>query len=80
MKKILFFTLLLIGKSAFTQTYVSDESRFVKDTTLVVLEDDAGSAYNTLMKKALQKFWSITPYKFITESVFKSTYTGRVGK
>ena len=41
-----------------------DISNFMKSTTCVVLEDDAMSAYNILIKEAVEEFWDIRPYEF----------------
>ncbi|MDX9812243.1 MAG: hypothetical protein RBU28_07635 [Bacteroidales bacterium] len=47
-----------------------DIANFMKSTTCVVLEDDAFSAYNILIKEAVTEFWDIRPYEFITEEEF----------
>ncbi len=48
-----------------------DISNFMKSTTCVVLEDDAMSAYNILIKEAVEEFWDIRPYEFIGEDEFE---------
>ncbi len=48
-----------------------DIANFMKSTTCVVLEDDAFSAYNILIKEAVTEFWDIRPYEFIDEDEFE---------
>jgi len=68
----LFFTTQSI--QAQKDTYVSAEDRFLKDTTLVILEDFKDSEYNQKMKAELEKVWTITKYRYITESEYKEKY------
>ncbi len=39
--------------------------QFTESKTCVVLEEDQMSTYNTYIKEAVKKFWTITPYEFI---------------
>jgi hypothetical protein len=60
---LLFSAALLTGQAPFPS---KDEiKQFTASKTCVVLEDDQFSAYNTLIKKAVKDFWTITPYEFI---------------
>jgi hypothetical protein len=60
---LLFSAVLLTGQAPFPS---KDEiKQFTASKTCVVLEDDQFSAYNTLIKKAVKDFWTITPYEFI---------------
>lgn len=43
---------------------------FLKSKTLVVIDDNPSSKYNETIKAAMQKFWTITPYEFITTAQF----------
>jgi hypothetical protein len=47
-------------------------SQFMASTTCVVL-DDANSAYNALIKKAVSKCWKITKLEYIRKSEFEKT-------
>ena len=44
--------------------------QFTASKTCVVLEDDPFSSYNVYIKKALEEFWSITPFEYIDEVDF----------
>ena len=61
-------TMLLTAQAPFPS---KDEiKQFDASTTCVVLEDDAFSAYNSVVKDAVGKFWKITPYEFIDVATF----------
>lgn len=65
---LLAFTLLVSAQSPFPS---KDEiKQFVASKTCVVLEDDPLSAYNSYIKDAVKKFWTITPYEFIEVAEF----------
>lgn len=60
---ILAYAVTLSGQAPFPS---KDEiKQFETSTTCVVLEDNAFSAYNEYIKKAVKAFWKITPYEFI---------------
>ncbi len=44
---------------------------FKKSKTLVVLENNVFSLYNSFIKKAVQKEWKLTPYEFISYDEFR---------
>ncbi len=45
-------------------------AQFTGSKTCVVMEDDPFSSYNVYIKKAVESYWTITPYEFITVSEF----------
>lgn len=46
-------------------------NKFYKTTTYVVMKSEFMSDYNVAIKHAVEKFWTITPYKFIKASEFE---------
>ena len=61
---LLLSTIVLMGQAPFPD---KDEiKQFNASKTCVVLEDDPFSAYNDLIKEAVEKSWKITPFEFIT--------------
>ncbi len=78
MKKIiLILTLATIAFHSISQIKIpvgtkTDINKFMKTTTYVVLKNDRMSDYNTAMQEAIEKHWTITPYKFVYESDFKN--------
>jgi hypothetical protein len=65
---LFFCAFTLAGQAPFPS---KDEiKQFTESKTCVVLEDDAFSSYNVLIKKAVQSFWKITPYEFIEVKEF----------
>lgn len=76
MKKILLLLFaIIISYKLFSQKAVGnkkDIERFYKTTTCIVLEDVTLSQYNVFITKAVEKFWKITPYKFITYKEFET--------
>lgn len=48
-----------------------DIEMFMKSTTGVVLENNAYSAYNAYIKKAVQEYWDITPWEYISTADFE---------
>lgn len=65
---------LLIGVAATGQKRpwpgVSDTERFSKSVTCVVLEENTISFYNSEIRDAVDKYWKITPVKYITAGEF----------
>ncbi|HNX67749.1 MAG TPA: hypothetical protein PKH02_12765 [Bacteroidales bacterium] len=49
---------------------MEDVQKFKKSTTCVVLEDNDFSFFNPEIKAAIEKNWTVTPYKFITTAEF----------
>ncbi len=49
---------------------LTDLARFSKTTTYVVLEDNPFSFVNEGIKDAVKKYWTVTPYKFISAADF----------
>lgn len=64
---LLSLTLSLTGQAPFpTSTEIKD---FTGSTTCVVLESGS-SPYNVFIRRAMEEYWRITPYEFISSSVF----------
>lgn len=65
---------MLLGCMAYSQQRpyptADDAEKFRKSVTCVVLEDNQFSFYNTEIKNAVNKYWKVTPVKFITEAEF----------
>lgn len=76
MKRITAFALLLLSvtlsSAQFTSGKYNDKyfEAFFKSTTYVALTGD--SLFDVEMQKCMQRFWKITPYKFLNEKEFKS--------
>ena len=75
MKKILlpvFLLILTAMANAQVRPYptVDDAAKFSRSVTCVVLEDNPFSFYNSEIKSAVNKYWKVTPVKFITEAEF----------
>ena len=65
---IFIFPLILNSQAPFPN---SDEiKQFSSSKTCVVLEDDPFSAFNVYIKEAMEDFWEITPYEFISVKEF----------
>jgi hypothetical protein len=80
MKKSLFSLFCLASAllaSAQQRPYpsVSDAERLASSLTCVVLEDNQFSFYNAEIKSAINKYWKLTPVRFITSSEFDSMRT-----
>lgn len=66
---LLSLTLSLTGQAPFpTSTEIKD---FTGSTTCVVLEG-GNSPYNVFIRRAMEEYWKITPYEFISSSVFET--------
>jgi hypothetical protein len=52
----------------------SEIKQFTGSTTLVVLEDGT-SAFNVYIKRAMEEYWKITPFKFIKSTEFAEKRT-----
>jgi len=76
MKRIVFISLLIcFSLSIFAERNLvrpEDVKAFLKSTTFVVLEDNPMAAYNFKIKDAIEKSWTITPYKFISTKEFET--------
>jgi hypothetical protein len=65
---LLLSTMLLSGQAPFPD---KDEiKQFIASKTCVVLEQDQFSSYNVFIKEAVKKYWTLTPYQFITVQEF----------
>ena len=66
---VMFFaTLLLKGQAPFPS---KDEiKQFTASKTCVVLEDEPFSSYNSYIKTAVNSFWKVTPFEFISVAEF----------
>ena len=73
-KKLTFLLLLILpGSGLYSQAPFPDQGeveRFYKTKTLVVLENDMFSAYNVFIKAAIDEYWVLTDYDFISASEF----------
>lgn len=54
---------------------VDDAEKFRTSETCVVLEDNQLSFYNAEIKDAVNKYWKVTPFKYIKETEFNVTRT-----
>jgi len=75
MKKFLFvalFIFAIIAVRAQQRPYptMDDARRFTSSTTCVVLEANQFSFYNAEIKAAVDKYWKVTPVRYITEEEF----------
>ena len=65
---------MLLGCMAYSQQRpyptAADAEKFSKSVTCVVLEDNQFSFYNAEIKNAVNKYWKVTPVKYITETEF----------
>jgi len=70
---ILFLTLCFAYSVKAQKTGASREDikNFYKSKTIVVLEDNPLTEYNAQITDAVKKYWTITPYEFITFSEFE---------
>lgn len=84
MKKILlFFTMLLFTaalKAQINFASAAEIKTFLNSKTCVVIDQDPFSSFNETLKACMSKFWTITPYEFISMDEFdvrksKSTYS-----
>jgi hypothetical protein len=48
----------------------ADAEKFVKSVTCVVLEDNPFSFYNSEIKDAVNKYWKVTPVRYVSETEF----------
>lgn len=73
MKKALILATLVVLPLYLWATPITrkqDIDDFLKTTTYVVLDDNAMTEWNFKIQEAVEKFWTITPYKFITRKEF----------
>jgi len=62
------FSLLLPAQAPFPSR--TEIKQFTSSTTCVVLEDDDFSFFNSFIKKAMQEYWTLTPFEFIDSEEF----------
>ncbi|MFO8067898.1 MAG: hypothetical protein R6U11_09990 [Bacteroidales bacterium] len=77
-KTLIFAILLTFCASSIAQIRVArrkDYKSFMESTTLVVLDQHPFSEYNPRIKEEMERFWTITPYDFITFEEFKEKRT-----
>ena len=73
---IIFLLILCIQGAGQTGNHLTCERVFeVKSTTTVVVLDDYDSEYNDIMRRTMQRHWTLTPIEFTTESN-KSLFLG----
>lgn len=61
-------TLLMPAQAPFPSR--TEIRQFPSSTTCVVLEDDDFSFFNSFIKKAMQEYWTLTPFEFISYEEF----------
>ncbi len=73
---ILLFSIYFIARLSLLAQYENaapeDFKAFMKTKTLVVLNQDPFSTYNTTIKACMEKFWTITPYEIVNYSEFEA--------
>jgi len=64
--------LATVALSAQVRPYptLDDAKKFFASTTCIVVEDNPFSFYNAELKTAVEKYWKVTPYRFITVNEF----------
>jgi hypothetical protein len=79
MKKIFtiaFISLILVSVKAQAPFPSAEEiKQFMESKTCVVLEDDPFSSFNAFVKDAMQTFWTVTPYEYISIVEFNKRRT-----
>jgi hypothetical protein len=79
MKKIFtiaFISLILVSVKAQAPFPSAEEiKQFMESKTCVVLEDDPFSSFNAFVKDAMQSFWTVTPYEYISIVEFNKRRT-----
>jgi hypothetical protein len=73
-KLVLILCLVCLSAISFADRYVArheDIKTFLGSTTYVVLEENLMSEYNIKIQEAVERSWTITPYKFITAKEFE---------
>lgn len=78
MKKLLtpiFPIFLLFNGTSFSQSPFptpEEAARIPQITTMVVLENDMFSSYNIYVKDAMEQYWKLTPFEFISTAEFEN--------
>lgn len=84
MKRIAFIIVLLVVgsnlKAQINFASAAEIKSFMNSKTCVVIDEDPFSSFNETIKACMPKFWTITPYEFISLDEFdkrksKSTYS-----
>lgn len=74
MKQIIFFVVLAMGiqisEAQIPVPSPEQIQQFLKTTTCVVYDANPMVTYNLTIKEAVEKYWKITPYKFIKASEY----------
>lgn len=74
MKKVIaFIALSLLASQIRAQIKFASAAQiklFLKSTTYVVEDGNPASSFNDTLKSCMKKFWTITPYQFITSDEF----------
>lgn len=75
MKNLFFFlAIIFFSNGALAQIPVpsqDDIDKFLKTTTCIVYDANPMVSYNIKIKEAVEKYWKITPYKFIKASKYE---------
>jgi len=71
---IIILTVCISASFAQQNKYVSKEQMelFKKSTTYIVMDNDPLLGYNITVKAAIEKYWKITPFKFINTDEFEA--------
>ncbi len=64
--------LVLTGQAPFPN--ITEIKQFAASTTCVVMESGT-SPYNVFIRRAVEEFWKITPYEFVSSEVFETRRT-----
>lgn len=75
----LLFLFMIVTISAQHNKQVNREQllRFIKSTTYVVMDPNPLLGYNFTIKTAMDKFWTVTPYKYISTDEFENLRMNR---
>jgi hypothetical protein len=69
---IILFSSFVAGQRPYPT--MEDVQKFKKSTTCVVLENNEFSFFNPEIKAAVEKHWTVTPYKFISTAEFNELW------
>jgi len=69
---VIFFGITLSFAQQNKQVTKEQLELFKKSTTYVVMDNDPLLGYNITVKAAMEKYWKVTPFKFITSDEFEN--------
>ncbi len=73
-KSTLLLAIILLASNAFSQPKIpskKDVANFYESTTYVLLNNDLFGTYNTNIKEAVKRYWTLTPTRYINKYDFK---------